>query len=120
MNETDFDRMKTAAAEQMRAMSARAANRDPGGNLPPVPPFVRLPHEHPPASGPKQEPPRPAAPPPSAPPLFGNLFSGKTDLPFLDRLRTDGDLSLLLGLLLILVSEQADKRLLFALLYILL
>ena len=42
------------------------------------------------------------------------------DIPILNRLKTDGDLTLVLGLLLLLLNEKADKRLLFALLYILL
>lgn len=42
------------------------------------------------------------------------------DIPILNRLKTDGDLTLILGLLLLLLNEKADKRLLFALLYILL
>lgn len=41
-------------------------------------------------------------------------------LPFLEKLKTDGDLTLILGILLLLLSEKADKRLLFALIYILL
>ena len=42
------------------------------------------------------------------------------DIPILNRLKTDGDLTLVLGLLLLLLNEKADKHLLFALLYILL
>lgn len=42
------------------------------------------------------------------------------NLPFLDKLKTDGDLTLIIGILLLLLSEKADKRLLFALVYILL
>ncbi len=48
-----------------------------------------------------------------------SLFAG-LNLPFLDRLQTDGDLTLIIGILLLLLSEKADKRLLFALIYILL
>ncbi len=55
-------------------------------------------------------------PPPTNPP---SLFSG-LGLPFLDNLKSDGDMTLILGLLLLLLSEKADKRLLFALVYILL
>ena len=47
--------------------------------------------------------------------LFGNI-----EIPILNRLKADGDLTLILGLLLLLLNEKADKRLLFALLYILL
>jgi len=42
------------------------------------------------------------------------------NLPFLDNLMKDGDTALILGLLLILMSEKSDKILLFALVYILL
>jgi cobalamin biosynthesis Mg chelatase CobN len=48
-----------------------------------------------------------------------NLLGG-LNLPFLENLKTDGDLTLILGILLLLLSEKADKRLLFALIYILL
>lgn len=41
------------------------------------------------------------------------------NLPFLDSLKKDGDATLILGILLLLFSEKADKRLLFALIYIL-
>ena len=41
-------------------------------------------------------------------------------LPLLDKLKTDGDMTLIIGILLLLLSEKADKRLLFALVYILL
>ena len=42
------------------------------------------------------------------------------DIPILNRLKTDGDLIHVLGLLLLLLNAKADKRLLLALLYILL
>ena len=63
-----------------------------------------------------------SAPPKNEPPpekTQNNLFSG-IDIPILSKLKTDGDLTLILGLLLLLLNEKADKRLLFALLYILL
>ena len=41
------------------------------------------------------------------------------EIPFLQNFLKDGDSSLIIGLLLILMSEKADKLLLFALLYIL-
>ena len=56
--------------------------------------------------------------PPPVPPQSNSLFG--LDIPILNRLKTDGDLTLVLGLLLLLLNEKADKRLLFALLYILL
>ena len=42
------------------------------------------------------------------------------NIPFLDFLSTDKDAALIIGLLLILMSERSDKTLLFALVYILL
>lgn len=56
---------------------------------------------------------------PSQPQNPPSIFSG-LGLPFLDNLKNDGDMTLILGLLLLLLSEKADKRLLFALVYILL
>ena len=47
-------------------------------------------------------------------------FLSNLNIPFLNDLKTDGDLTLILGLLLLLLNEKADKKLLFALLYILL
>ena len=48
-----------------------------------------------------------------------NNILGSLNIPFLDSLSSDGDMSLILGLLLILMSEKTDKTLLFALVYIL-
>lgn len=50
----------------------------------------------------------------STSPLFGGL-----NLPLLDIFKKDSDITLIIGLLLILISEKADKKLLFALIYIL-
>ncbi len=60
-------------------------------------------------------------PEPEKPPTSqsNSLFSG-LNIPFLENLKTDSDLTLILGILLLLLSEKADKRLLFALIYILL
>ena len=112
MNETDFSRMKAAAMQEMREMNARSG-RDPGRHgMPPTPHFVKTGREEP-----KRESAEP--PPPPKQPAQNGMFSG-WDIPLLDRLKTEGDLALILGLLLILFSEQSDKKLLFALLYILL
>ena len=65
---------------------------------------------------------QPQAPPPKTPPQKpqqNNLLGG-LDIPILNRIKADGDLTLILGLLLLLMNEKADKRLMFALLYILL
>ena len=52
--------------------------------------------------------------------LFPARKGGLSSLPFLDLLGSDSDLPLIIGLLLILFSEKADKKLLFALIYIML
>lgn len=115
MTETDFSRMKAAAMQEMREMSARSG-RDPGGRgMPPTPHFVKTGRREP---NWERETPHLTEPPPEKPAQNG-IFSG-WDLPLLDRLKTEGDLALILGLLLILFSERSDKKLLFALLYILL
>ena len=48
-----------------------------------------------------------------------NDFLNGMNLPFLNNLKNDGDMGLVLGLLLILISEKSDRLLLLALLYIL-
>lgn len=67
-------------------------------------------------------PPKPEPEKPPEPKKTENNTSllGGLSLPFLDNLKKDGDLTLILGILLLLLSEKADKRLLFALIYILL
>lgn len=47
----------------------------------------------------------------------GSLFG--FDLPILDRIKNEPDMTLVLGILLLLWSEKADKKLLLALLYVL-
>ena len=41
------------------------------------------------------------------------------NIPILDKINLDSDTTLIIGLLLILMSEKSDKTLLFALMYIL-
>lgn len=93
MNNTNFSDKQRKAIEQMKEMNARSAYKNE---------------------------PEPAVPPQSPPtPQTNPLFSG-LNIPFLENLKTDSDLTLILGILLLLLSEKADKRLLFALIYILL
>lgn len=61
-------------------------------------------------TSPKKE----TSPPPTNQAAFG------MDIPILNFLSTDKDAALIIGLLLILMSEKSDKMLLFALVYILL
>ena len=49
-----------------------------------------------------------------------NSLLGDFKLPFLEKIKNDSDVTLILGIVLLLLSEKADKRLLFALIYILL
>lgn len=144
MNENEFMRQQRAAVERMREMNQRAVPGNTNQPMPPVPPFVRVQNsglgrgnyqnsnnskerqsganqpqkygnEH--ISTPAQRDNANLNPPPNER-NGGSLFSG-LNLPFLDMFSKDGDASLIIGLLLILMSEKADKKLLFALIYIL-
>ena len=126
MSDNDFMRRRQDAVERMREMSRKAAESS-AQPMPPMPPFVRLQNrENQPQSqgsaasqqsvqtGPQ------ASPESNEDSLPHTRKGGLSSLPFLDMLNIDGDLPLIIGLLLILFSEKADKKLLFALIYILL
>ncbi len=126
MSDNDFMRRQQDAVERMREMSRKAAE-SPAQPMPPMPPFVRLQNrENQPQSqgsvasqqsvqtGPQ------ASPASNEDSLPHTRKGGLSSLPFLDMQNIDGDLPLIIGLLLILFSEKADKKLLFALIYILL
>lgn len=127
----DFARQREEAEHRLREMEARARPQSSARPMPPVPPFVRVPGRQPenqreapsgqPESAPQkaEERRQPSAPAESLRDTFKGLLSG-LGLPFFDGFGENGDLVLILGLLLILWSEKADRRLLFALLYILL
>lgn len=91
MNENEFNKARQNAIKQMQQMNNRSTNKQP-------PPKQE--------SKPQQK---------NDNPLLGGL-----GIPFLETLKTDSDLTLIIGILLLLLSEKADKRLLFALIYILL
>ncbi|MBQ4120046.1 MAG: hypothetical protein IJD45_06630 [Clostridia bacterium] len=91
MNENEFNKARQNAIKQMQQMNNRSTNKQP------------LPKQE---SKPKQK---------NDTSLLGGL-----GIPFLETLKTDSDLTLIIGILLLLLSEKADKRLLFALIYILL
>lgn len=99
MLESDFSRSCDAAIERMRKMNEKSAF------------YVNQNKKEPPAPTPKQSPQKPPQ---------NQGFLSSFNIPFLDSLTKDGDSALILGLLLILISEQSDKMLLFALIYILL
>lgn len=67
----------------------------------------------------KKSQPQPQEPAPKATNPDNSFLSG-LNIPFLEKLKSDGDSTLILGILLLLLSEKADKKLLFALIYILL
>ena len=96
MNTASFSKQKQDALERMREMNSRSQTVKPPPKTEPEPP----------KSIPKE-------------PKSNSIFEG-FNIPFLDNLTKDGDATLILGLLLLLLSEKADKKLLFALIYILL
>ena len=124
MEDSEFARQSKEAVEKMREMNARAAGSNAKQNMPPIPPFVRL-------QGNRQSTPAQKQRQNTAAPKISEPETNKSDnkssgilsglnIPFLDMLAGDADVSLIIGLLLILMSEKADKKLLFALVYILL
>ncbi len=98
--DSDFSRSCDAAIERMRKMNEKSAF------------YLGQSKKEPPAAEPKPQ--NPQAP------QKNQGFLSSLNIPFLDSLSKDGDTGLILGLLLILISEQSDKMLLFALIYILL
>lgn len=133
MNENEFMRQQRAAVERMREMNQRAVPGNTNQPMPPVPPFVKLQNSGSGRGGNYQNNNNAQARqsganhlqrdnqiknPPQSEKKGGSLFEG-LNLPFLDMFSKDGDASLIIGLLLILMSEKADKKLLFALIYIL-
>ncbi|MBQ7726770.1 MAG: hypothetical protein IJT66_06470 [Clostridia bacterium] len=87
----------------------------------PEPPHKPQPHREPEKHH-RPPPTAPGFPPPPYPPKSGGgllSFLQGFDLPFLNDLTADSDLPLLLSLLLLLWGEKADKKLLFALIFIL-
>lgn len=126
MSDNDFMRRRQDAVERMREMSRQAVESS-AQPMPPMPPFVRLQNrENQPqsqgsaASQQSVQTGSQASPASNENYLPHTRKGGLSSLPFLDMLNIDGDLPLIIGLLLILFSEKADKKLLFALIYILL
>ena len=126
MSDNDFMRRQQDAVERMREMSRQAVESS-AQPMPPMPPFVRLQNrENQPqsqgsaASQQSVQTGSQASPASNENYLPHTRKGGLSSLPFLDMLNIDGDLPLIIGLLLILFSEKADKKMLFALIYILL
>lgn len=95
MNESAFAKQKQDAIQRMQKMNSKSQANTPSQKAEPKP---------------KPEPPKPKS---------NSIFEG-LNIPFLDKLKSDSDITLILGILLLLLSEKADKKLLFALIYILL
>lgn len=123
MSDNDFMRRQQDAVERMREMSRQAVESS-AQPMPPMPPFVRLQNrENQVQSQGSAASQQSVQTGPQASPASNEdslRKGGLSSLPFLDMLNIDGDLPLIIGLLLILFSEKADKKLLFALIYILL
>ena len=136
MDDNEFARQSREAVEKMREMNSRAVRNNTGPNMPPAPSFVRLQgnrqntaqqrQRQSTASNRTPSPPKETAVPKNSETAAAKkdnndlgLLSG-LNIPFLDMLSRDADVSLIIGLLLILMSEKADNKLLFALVYILL
>ena len=94
MNENTFQKQKQDAIRRMKEMNQKSEG-EPTPQKPPEKPAEK-------------------------PAEKSNSLFGGINLPFLDNLKSDGDATLILGILLLLFSEKADKKLLFALIYILL
>lgn len=113
-----FSKRQEQALEQMREMSRRATGNFP--NMPPAPPFVKLPNRNIENNQVKEEPKPKEISHVKVRQNDGiNDFLSGMNLPFLNNLKNDGDMGLVLGLLLILISEKSDRLLMLALLYIL-
>ena len=129
MEDSDFARQSKEAVEKMREMNSRARVNNGGQNMPPAPPFVRMQGNRQGTAPQKQRQTntqRQENPVPKINEMKYNKsnkdsgFLSGLNIPFLDMLSRETDISLIIGLLLILMSEKADKKLLFALFYILL
>ncbi len=105
MDEQEFIIKQQEAIKRMKETAQRTRNN---GNAPPAPDFIKL-------NSPKNS----TEKKPSEETKNSNSLNF-FDIPFLSRFKEDKDFTLILGLILVLLSEKSDKLLLFALLYILL
>lgn len=129
---SDFISEREKAVERMREMSRRSQISSQPHKMPPTPPFVKLTDSrgNDNYEGVKNNSDSlnsfPKEPPSGGKPSgFGNLnggiasILGKIGVPVSGGWNGDSDMTLILGILLILSSEKADRFLLLALLYIL-
>ena len=127
MTESEFILERNAAVRRMQEMNTRSKiSENSQHKMPPSPAFVKV-------NG-NSIPPSQSAVSPAAQTREKHTEQNKNNktqgenqksggsfgIPLLDNLLKDGDSTLIIGLLLILMSENTDKILLFALIYILL
>lgn len=110
--EQSFFVKQQRAMEQMKEMQRKSS--DSHHSMPPTPPFVKLPE----VSLPPKEEKNNSTGRVNNTNGLGDLLSG-LNLPFLSDIKNDGDIGLILGLVLILMSEKSDRLLMLSLLYIL-
>ncbi len=126
MTESEFLRQSQSAIERMREMNSRSqiANNSPH-KMPPAPSFVKInenrntQNQHSRHTAPINDTQKPQNPSPPPKATQTQRTGNGLNIPFLDNILKDGDSTLILGLLLVLMSENSDKMLLFALMYIL-
>ncbi len=116
MSKEEFMRQSEAAIRRMREINSRAEVKSTPHKMPPTPAFVQtnVKSNKSTVQEEKQT-------------TTNNEYSrikmqqqnSPIKLPFLEIFKGDSDMPIILGLLLLLMSENCDKRLLFALLYIL-
>ena len=123
MTQNEFARQQQAAVERMREMNARSQiSQNQSHKMPPVPSFVKL-NENSNNQSLKSEQEnvnKASIPQPQSKPKHNPNKNANMGIPFLESLLKDADSTLIIGLLLILMSENSDKIMLFALIYILL
>jgi hypothetical protein len=123
MTQNEFARQQQAAVERMREMNARSQiSQNQSHKMPPVPSFVKL-NENSNNQNLKSDQEnvnKASIPQPQSKPKHNPNKNANMGIPFLESLLKDADSTLIIGLLLILMSENSDKIMLFALIYILL
>lgn len=120
-SENDFNTAKQRAIERMKEMNDRAINSSPH-KMPPAPSFVRVNRkesdDYQNTGFIKESPVQKKGTVFDG--ILNNLSSGDfSNIPVLNRLKSDPDTLLILGMILILSSDSKDKLLLIAMLYIL-
>ena len=126
MTDGEFKKSQDEAVRRMMEMNSRSYEKREQGKIPPSPDFVRLRNSYDYNKPPLRQNEKTQT---ENKPFFENNNNREKvsapannglNLPLLDSILKDGDSTLIIGLLLLLMSEKSDKILLFALVYILL